>query len=317
MEEINEKHICYMCGAEAKFQLKNGKWCCHPSVNSCPERIKKTKYGVRAYWQTIKELGYTPQTRKDIKKENSFSKKEKEERRQLFETDKSSCKCDFCQAPANFILKNGKYCCEASSNKCPVVRQKNSERLKKSYKEGRRAASNLFAGPQGDLLRARSAQKHYSLSKEYVLSHKEEIFRDYSGEKCGTSFIRSYLLRYIISVPCCAVCGLSTWNDQPITLELHHINNNHMDNRLENLQLLCPNCHSQTDNWRSSKDSKSPSKTDEEYLEALETHSSIRSALESLGLTSAESNYIRARRLLETYNSRVGRKLFGEEGSLR
>lgn len=35
-----------------------------------------------------------------------------------------------------------------------------------------------------------------------------------------------------------------------ITLELHHINGDNMDNRLENLQLLCPNCHSMTDNFR-------------------------------------------------------------------
>lgn len=33
-------------------------------------------------------------------------------------------------------------------------------------------------------------------------------------------------------------------------MELHHINGNHFDLRLENLQLLCPNCHAQTDNYR-------------------------------------------------------------------
>ena len=33
-------------------------------------------------------------------------------------------------------------------------------------------------------------------------------------------------------------------------MELHHINGNHNDNRLENLQLLCPNCHAYTDNYR-------------------------------------------------------------------
>lgn len=48
----------------------------------------------------------------------------------------------------------------------------------------------------------------------------------------------------------CEICGISSWNNKPIVLELHHINGNHYDNRLENLQIVCPNCHSQTDGHR-------------------------------------------------------------------
>ncbi len=48
----------------------------------------------------------------------------------------------------------------------------------------------------------------------------------------------------------CEKCGLKTWNDSEIALELNHVNGNRFDHRLENLQLLCPNCHAQTDNYR-------------------------------------------------------------------
>lgn len=48
----------------------------------------------------------------------------------------------------------------------------------------------------------------------------------------------------------CENCGLTEWLGQPIKLELHHINGIHTDNRLENLQLLCPNCHAYTDTYR-------------------------------------------------------------------
>jgi len=48
----------------------------------------------------------------------------------------------------------------------------------------------------------------------------------------------------------CENCLNTCWLDKPISLELHHINGIRNDNRLENLQLLCPNCHSYTDNYR-------------------------------------------------------------------
>ena len=44
--------------------------------------------------------------------------------------------------------------------------------------------------------------------------------------------------------------GLEEWFDSSIPLELHHINGNNKDNRLENLQLLYPNCHAFTDSYR-------------------------------------------------------------------
>ncbi len=44
----------------------------------------------------------------------------------------------------------------------------------------------------------------------------------------------------------CDECGLSKWRGKPLTLQLDHKNGDRHDNRLENLRLMCPNCHSQT-----------------------------------------------------------------------
>ena len=47
----------------------------------------------------------------------------------------------------------------------------------------------------------------------------------------------------------CYLCGLTEWNGKPITLQLDHINGVHLDHRIQNLRLLCPNCHSQTETF--------------------------------------------------------------------
>jgi len=51
----------------------------------------------------------------------------------------------------------------------------------------------------------------------------------------------------------CEVCKNDKWFDKPIPIEVHHINGDRTNNGLENLLLICPNCHSFTDNYRSRK----------------------------------------------------------------
>jgi len=48
----------------------------------------------------------------------------------------------------------------------------------------------------------------------------------------------------------CEICKISKfWNNNPISLQLHHVDGNHKNNEIKNLQILCPNCHSQTENF--------------------------------------------------------------------
>lgn len=62
--------------------------------------------------------------------------------------------------------------------------------------------------------------------------------------------LKNRLIKEGIKEHICECCGLTSWQDKKIPLELHHKNGNNRDNRLENLQLLCPNCHALTDSYR-------------------------------------------------------------------
>lgn len=72
----------------------------------------------------------------------------------------------------------------------------------------------------------------------------EEVFVENSPEIIGYRLVRRILRR---GVPyACTECGISEWRGKRLRLHLDHRNGVNNDNRLENLRLLCPNCHSQT-----------------------------------------------------------------------
>jgi 5-methylcytosine-specific restriction endonuclease McrA len=69
------------------------------------------------------------------------------------------------------------------------------------------------------------------------------------------SLIQSYklkkrLIRDGVKETKCEICGITKWNDKDVPLEVHHIDGDGYNNELNNIQLVCPNCHAQTDTYR-------------------------------------------------------------------
>ena len=70
-----------------------------------------------------------------------------------------------------------------------------------------------------------------------------------SNPNVSNSKKRSRLIEDGIKENRCECCGLSEWMGKQIPLELHHKDGNHWNNELDNLQILCANCHMQAHNY--------------------------------------------------------------------
>jgi 5-methylcytosine-specific restriction endonuclease McrA len=61
--------------------------------------------------------------------------------------------------------------------------------------------------------------------------------------------LKNRLLRAGLLKNECQICGLLEWQGRPLSMHIDHINGVKNDHRLANLQMLCPNCHSQTETY--------------------------------------------------------------------
>lgn len=101
----------------------------------------------------------------------------------------------------------------------------------------------------------------------------------------------------------CNRCGISDWLGEKITLELEHKDGNHFNNQRDNLECLCPNCHSLTPTWRGrNKGDKREKVSDELLLKTLlDNNWNMRQSLIQVGLSPKGANYPKCHRLKKWY----------------
>jgi RNase P subunit RPR2 len=142
--------------------------------------------------------------------------------------------CEYgCNQPAMYTFKNGKKCCSKSFSGCPTSRKKIGEGIKKAYKDGK-----CYTNYTQDIKDKISKSVKNTKDIEWIKTKQTKSI-DEMGKRQQIRFLSEEQNGK------CKSCGLDMWQDKKITLELHHDK--------DDMVLLCPNCHSQTPNWRRKK----------------------------------------------------------------
>jgi len=190
--------------------------------------------------------------------------------------------------------KDGPFC----SRKCANSRDFSVEtRKKKSDSAKRYAEANKDKIKRIAAARWKDTDKQLAFREAMKQKSKRYIF-DTPFEQLGPDSIRKKII--FEQEGKCNSCGIHEWLGKTITLEIDHKDGEKQNNTRENLEGLCPNCHSQTKTWRGrNKAKRNNGKVgDNQLLVALMKASSIRQALISVGLAGVGKNYTRAKKLL-------------------
>ena len=187
-----------------------------------------------------------------------------------------------CGNIAHYINGSNKYMCDVVSQKCPAVRIKNSDGLKKANITGKRNAKEIYNNTSLE-------------SKQKMSWRKEKYTADFSLNGKGSHkkvliIERGYK---------CESCNLSDWLHDPIPLELEHRDGDNKNNEKDNLLLLCPNCHAKTEFYRGRNINSGKIKvSDELLLTEINKKLNIRQILINVGLTQKGANYKRVKKLM-------------------
>lgn len=177
------------------------------------------------------------------------SAQNKQERLRLYNLNPKICK--HCQKVLTYAERNKTFCsssCSATFNN--LKRTEDIRKDPKNFKEKRLPVTwkclncnkkhTTVAWRIGKYCNGACQKNHEYLQRvnEWLTDNKnigKGTLKRYLSEKFGYK---------------CSVCGIFEWNNKQIVLELEHKDGNSDNNKIENLCLICPNCHSQTNTYK-------------------------------------------------------------------
>lgn len=169
-------------------------------------------------------------------------------RQQKLNYDNNPKLCKQCGKPISYDKRDNAFCCQS----CSAI-YTNTERGNKHRNHNRfciNCGRELTNNKVYNKYCSHTCQHEYQY-KQYIGKWKQEEETGTQGKYDVSEHIRRYLFdKYNSS---CQLCGWNRVNPKSgkVPLQIHHIDGNCLNNKEENLQLLCPNCHSLTETYGS------------------------------------------------------------------
>lgn len=174
----------------------------------------------------------------------------------------------------------------------------NSRRWSEANKAKRSVdAKARYTGMSEDGMAAFKAQRKAAAPQAVATSKRNRLAKLIASEWMSLS--RSQKKRRVIleQSGSCNGCQQSTWRGRPLVFELEHKDGNRYNDARVNLEVLCPNCHSQTPTWRGRKGAHKGITDAEMMFQVVHHNGKVKPALMALGLNSGRDNRERAKRL--------------------
>jgi len=171
----------------------------------------------------------------------------------------------------------------------------------KPVKDAKRKNGQLSIAPELRVARARHAALLKAEKQKIAIAQRIE---SEPWENLSKSEQRARILKEQDFK--CSECDIpQEWNNMPLKFELDHRNGDRHNNSRENLRLLCPNCHSQTDTYKTKNIKGEVGQiiySEATIISALKSSESVYKALTKLGMNPHGGNYVRIRRIIKKHN---------------
>lgn len=197
------------------------------------------------------------------------------------------CLNEKCENQHSGSYGSGRYCSRSCSNKRQLT-QETKDKISLSLKKERKVRTPELIKQIKDKVKSRWDNK--ILLRPFETLTFERLKRRIALEQEHS----------------CNKCKLKKWLDERITLELEHIDGDNKNNKRENLECLCPNCHSQTKTWRgrNKKNNKNLVSDETLCLSLVKSNYNIRQALLENELSPKGGNYKRCHRLIKLLDAK-------------